>query len=383
MFLSIVLPLLAAGLPAALFLVFGPAVVARFSIVLAAAAIFAVSEAWADEAELAQSGWEFLGCKVDELDDIRFCSAVSPETRGNKLPELTSRILYQCGEANGNTYETARLGIDFLNLTGGKWEGDFKHHEVRARWDKEAPVRYTFRESPSGKQLYWNPLNDSECDAIVGFQANNRLLVRLDYYRLGPTDFSYSLAGAKAAIAQAREECGLVATCEKKMAAKAAKAAKAAEERNAAAAKRAAERTERKAAAAKAAKRAARQSLFMAAWHNDLEAVKALIKAGADVNATKNNGTTLLHYAAIYAGPEIAEMFIRAGADVNAAESTGNTPLHDAAFQDKLKITELLIKSGANINAKRQDGATPLDLARTFGSDNLVKLLIEHGAEGR
>ena len=65
-----------------------------------------------------------------------------------------------------------------------------------------------------------------------------------------------------------------------------------------------------------------------AAMAGDREAVRALLKQGADVNAAQGDGTTPLHWAARRGDVELAQMLIYAGANVRATTRLGGwTPL--------------------------------------------------------
>lgn len=50
----------------------------------------------------------------------------------------------------------------------------------------------------------------------------------------------------------------------------------------------------------------------------DFDAVKALIEAGADVNAKDDEGKTALSWAARNHNPQVLKALVEAGADVNA-----------------------------------------------------------------
>ncbi|MDP6307261.1 MAG: ankyrin repeat domain-containing protein, partial [Verrucomicrobiota bacterium] len=67
-----------------------------------------------------------------------------------------------------------------------------------------------------------------------------------------------------------------------------------------------------------------RGSILGATRVGNLENVKELLDAGADVNAKSEFGSTIpLHVAAINGYKEIAELLITGGADVNAKDISG------------------------------------------------------------
>src|SRR5688572_13132812 len=69
-----------------------------------------------------------------------------------------------------------------------------------------------------------------------------------------------------------------------------------------------------------------------AARRGDVEAVRALIARGADVNVAQGDGMSALHWAAVRDQVELVDVLLRAGADVEAGTRIGGyTPLHVAA----------------------------------------------------
>ena len=100
------------------------------------------------------------------------------------------------------------------------------------------------------------------------------------------------------------------------------------------------------------------QSLRSESW----DAMKALLAAGADVAAKNGNGQTALHWAAIKAPAAVVKTLLEAKADPNAADGGKFTPLHNACFRNELGCVEALLVHGADPNAKRHDGKTPLEL---------------------
>ncbi|MBN2763382.1 MAG: ankyrin repeat domain-containing protein [Bacteroidales bacterium] len=120
--------------------------------------------------------------------------------------------------------------------------------------------------------------------------------------------------------------------------------------------------------------------LFSKVRDNDIEAVKALIKAGADVNYQQDD---MMGYTALGLAKDTVMMgvLISAGADINHQDNrTGYTPLMNALNGSNTMVAGFLIRQGADINIKANDGATALILACGVSAD-LAKLLLEKGAD--
>ena len=73
--------------------------------------------------------------------------------------------------------------------------------------------------------------------------------------------------------------------------------------------------------------------------------VEKLINAkGADVDKAANNGTTPLHLAAGLGKTEAITMLVKAGANLHATDDEGNTPLDNARKAEQLDAVQLLEK---------------------------------------
>ena len=125
----------------------------------------------------------------------------------------------------------------------------------------------------------------------------------------------------------------------------------------------------------------AQSELADAAMQRDSDAVRSLLKEGADVNAAQADGATALHWAAYYGDTDLAEQLFKAGANSATANRNGSTPMWLAANQGDAAMLEILIEGGANANEELPLGRRPLMLAARSGVVEAVLVLLEHGAD--
>ena len=119
-----------------------------------------------------------------------------------------------------------------------------------------------------------------------------------------------------------------------------------------------------------------------AVMNRDAEAVRTLVKNGADVNAAQGDGMTALHWAARNGDVELTRLLLFAGANVKASTRLGGyTPLLLAAQQGRAAVIAALITAGADVKASNALGTTPLMLAAASGDAQAVTMLVENGAE--
>src|SRR5580698_4740841 len=153
-------------------------------------------------------------------------------------------------------------------------------------------------------------------------------------------------------------------------------------------------------------------ALVYAALADDVESVKVLLAAGADINQVTDYGWSALLVATQNRYYKLGEFLLEHGADVNLANKGGWTPLYLAtdnrniesgdypvrkADMDHLDFIKLLLDKGANVNARMKDttetrtvftnqwldenGATAFLRASQSGDIVLMKLLLAHGAD--
>ncbi len=111
-----------------------------------------------------------------------------------------------------------------------------------------------------------------------------------------------------------------------------------------------------------------RSAVADAAQAGDRDALRALLKQGADVNGSQGDGTTALHWAAMKGDAEMVQMLVTAGANLRATTRLGAyAPLYLAAKGGHSAAVASLLAAGADVDATSATGATPLDDCRGLG----------------
>ena len=108
--------------------------------------------------------------------------------------------------------------------------------------------------------------------------------------------------------------------------------------------------------------------------------IRALVKAGADVNAGDGvKRCTALHMAARRGNVAVAEVLLDCGAALEARDSAGDTPLRRSVNCNKVEVAALLVARGADIYSTGSKGITALLAARSAP----MKKLLQNAAGAR
>ena len=104
---------------------------------------------------------------------------------------------------------------------------------------------------------------------------------------------------------------------------------------------------------------------------SNIEIIRLLVKAGADVNLIAGDGRFPLLAAAEAGDGLLARRLIELGAQVDNT-STGETALHIAVQEDQVDVMRLLLEYGADPNALDVDDSPPLDRAWSLPAMELL-----------
>ncbi|KAK1522112.1 uncharacterized protein CCOS01_09824 [Colletotrichum costaricense] len=126
--------------------------------------------------------------------------------------------------------------------------------------------------------------------------------------------------------------------------------------------------------------------LIMAAMHMNPELAASLLQHKVDVNHQGRNNETALHFAVQNDQVELVKALLDAGANVNAQCSTergfhGQTPLHYAAEGNLEEIMSVLISRGASMDQGTECGDTPLLVACYCNNARAFDTLLKHGVD--
>jgi len=133
-------------------------------------------------------------------------------------------------------------------------------------------------------------------------------------------------------------------------------------------------------------------ALHFAVIGNQIEAARALVDHGADIDAVSEALGTPLQFATRDGKLDLAIYFIEAGAALDATDKNKFTALHFAAWKGRTQIAEALVNAGADATALAYGPSTgvferglfePLQLSEKHGHDKVSELLRAAGGGPR
>lgn len=126
---------------------------------------------------------------------------------------------------------------------------------------------------------------------------------------------------------------------------------------------------------------------MLAAELGYLRIVRVILKHGANVSLPNIRGETALHFSAYHNHLAVSKALVKAGADLEAKADyveggqwgirhIGHTPLHVAVNKGFHDLIEALVRAGANVDSVSRSSRTPLYLAAELGRVQAVKVLL-------
>jgi ankyrin repeat protein len=124
-------------------------------------------------------------------------------------------------------------------------------------------------------------------------------------------------------------------------------------------------------------------NLLDAIKQKDVEAVRRMLAAGVELEPASGPYDVIkpLAYAAAYGNLEIVKLLVKAGADLNGHVAYGDVPLMMADEHGNDDITTYLIEQGADVNAPNDFGMTLFIGLCQRGRIKLVQLATKHGGD--
>jgi len=124
-------------------------------------------------------------------------------------------------------------------------------------------------------------------------------------------------------------------------------------------------------------------NIFDAIERNDLDLVKALIEARANLEEYNDEGLLPIHLAAINNNFDIARFLIENGVNINAELSFGGSLIHIAAGQFTPDQLDWLLAQGMDINVEGSRHPSPISIAAMAGSLENVQWFFDKGIKDK
>ena len=120
--------------------------------------------------------------------------------------------------------------------------------------------------------------------------------------------------------------------------------------------------------------------LHSACRAGDLDIVKMLVRAGAVVSATNDEGFTCFNLAVHFADTETVRYLVSLpDVDVNHRGAHNRTALDDAIDNQETDVVQVLIDAGAYIDTQNNEGRSPLHYACARGALEIVEMFVRAG----
>lgn len=117
--------------------------------------------------------------------------------------------------------------------------------------------------------------------------------------------------------------------------------------------------------------------LIEAIYSNNPVLLRTCVQAGANVNATNEEGKTPLHFAAQLGHVDMIEVLCKEfNVNKEAADNEGRTAVHYAIRFNKPEALKKCSEIGCDLNKKTTKGFTPLSYAAIYNQADIIRILI-------
>jgi len=124
--------------------------------------------------------------------------------------------------------------------------------------------------------------------------------------------------------------------------------------------------------------------LFSALRNGDAALTKAVLEAGADVNAPLPGNSTAIGIAVTRKAPDLVAAVLEAQPDLTALDSRGLAVMNAACQQGVTgEVAELLIEAGAELDVVSPDSFNSVAIhdCAYSGSQDAIDVMLEHGVD--
>ena len=119
-----------------------------------------------------------------------------------------------------------------------------------------------------------------------------------------------------------------------------------------------------------------------AAARGDIDQMKHLLAAGAQIDAPGPHGITPLVSAARAGAVDAIPVLVQLGADPNLRAGVNDwTPLMHAIHKNQAGSVRALLDAGADIHGRSRNGETALMMAAGYGYTGIAGMLLDRGAD--
>jgi len=120
---------------------------------------------------------------------------------------------------------------------------------------------------------------------------------------------------------------------------------------------------------------------FWAAQMGNMDALKVLVKRGADLTVKSHSGLTMLMAAAYWGREDVTEYLIHTGVHADQHDTAGWTAIMWAAANGQLGTVKLLHRAGVELTRLSRGNWNVLMLAVHSGNKDVVSYLLENGCD--